>query len=431
VLVLHLTGWPIPETVGGTEVYVESLCRALAGRGTRCAIGFPDGRRPWTAGEHDGLPLHRYAPVAEDDGAFQRWLRGVRPDVVHVHSFTEGLQLPELEAVHRAGFPLVMTVHLPGMFCHTGTMLRNGRVPCDGRMEARRCCRCTLHKRGLPLAAGHALTCLPPALREGAARVLPRKCATALRMPATLERRFAAVRRVFALCERVVAVCQWLLDALRGNGAPADKLVLSRQATDCPAAPPARLPPDPSRPLRVGFLGRFEPLKGAEVLLRAVASLPREVAVRAVVRGVPEDGAGGRHVRRLQRLAAADARIDLGGALPRAALPAFFSEIDLLAVPSTCLETGPLVVYEALAHGMPVLGSRLGGIAELVRDGADGWLLPAGDVAAWRRHLADLAAGRKPLPRLDKPHPALRTWAQAAQEMTDLYRQVVSAPALA
>ena len=55
-----------------------------------------------------------------------------------------------------------------------------------------------------------------------------------------------------------------------------------------------------------------------------------------------------------------------------------------MVVPSQWLETGPLVVLEAFAAGTPVIGSNLGGIAELVTDGVDGLLVdPASSPAAW------------------------------------------------
>jgi glycosyltransferase involved in cell wall biosynthesis len=430
VHILHLTGWPIPETLGGTEVYVESLCRALGAEGVRCAVGFPDRQRPWGAADHRGLPVHRYRPVTGAAGDFRRWLDALRPDVVHVHSVTEGLALPEVEAVRRAGYPLVMTVHVPGVVCHRGTMLRDGRAVCDGAMRPGPCCRCTLQSRGLPVSAGRLLQLTPRRLREGAAAVLPRKVATALRMPAILERWFADIRRLLSLCDRVVAVCQWLFDALRLNGVPEDRLVLSRQATDLPVPLAARRVRGSGAPLRLGYLGRFDPVKGVDVLVRAVAGLPRRVPVHLEARGSSAAGPeGARYLRRLRRLAGGDGRIEVGGPLPREGLASFLGGLDALAVPSTVLETGPLVAYEALAHRVPVLGSRLGGIAEVVRDGADGWLLPFGDVLAWRRRIEELAEGHRPLPRLDAPPPALRTWRQAALEMKDLYRQVVSAPA--
>jgi glycosyltransferase involved in cell wall biosynthesis len=431
--VLHLTGWPVPETVGGTEVYVMSLCRALAAEGVECAIGFPSRDRVGPCGEHEGVPLHRYGPVtgAPAADAFIGWLKSLRPDVVHAQSVTQGLELPELEEVRRAGLPLVLTVHVPGVVCHRGTMLHDGRAPCDGQMQLARCLRCTLQRRGLPVTAGRLLGCVPQRLREGAAAVLPRKAATALRMPSILERWFRDRRRLLALPARVVAVCCWLFDALRLNGVPDDRLVLSRQATDLPSPLPARRTArGPGEPLRLGYLGRFDPVKGVDVLVRAVAGLPGEVPVCLGVRGAAGDADGARYLRRLRRLARGDSRIEIGGPLPREEVASFLAGIDALAVPSTWLETGPLVAYEALAHRVPVLGSRLGGIAEVVRDGADGWLLPARDVRAWRQRIADLAARRCPLPRLEGPAPALRTWRQAAAEMKALYLGV-TAPAAA
>ena len=79
---------------------------------------------------------------------------------------------------------------------------------------------------------------------------------------------------------------------------------------------------------------------------------------------------------------------------------------DLVAIPSQLLETGPLVVYEAFAAGVPVIGSRLGGIAELVTDGIDGLLVEADDPDAWSAAISSLAAGRGTVARLLASPPA-------------------------
>ena len=67
---------------------------------------------------------------------------------------------------------------------------------------------------------------------------------------------------------------------------------------------------------------------------------------------------------------------------------------DFVAVPSRLLETGPLVVLKSFAAGIPVLGTRLGGIAELVTDGVDGMLFAPDDPAAWCFAIADSPAIR-------------------------------------
>jgi len=92
-----------------------------------------------------------------------------------------------------------------------------------------------------------------------------------------------------------------------------------------------------------------------------------------------------------------------------------------LVVPSQGLETGPLVVLEAFAAGIPVIGSRLGGISELVINGVDGILLNANSGKDWNESprilidqlgvLRQLRAGVKP-PR------------SVAQDMIAIYREL-------
>jgi glycosyltransferase involved in cell wall biosynthesis len=430
--VLHLTGWPIPETLAGTEIYVLSLCRALAARRITSEIACLDVKQAGTQSEYAGVVIHRFGsagtPAQADAVAFSRWLGRIDPDVVHVQAVTEGLGRAEVEAAVAAGYPVVLTTHVPGIVCLRGTMMRYGVAPCDGEMLASRCAACCLQERGLPSWAAQSLMAIPESMRLGLAGLAPRKLATALRRTASVRQQFADVHALFDGCQRVIAVCQWLYDALRINGVPESKLVFSRQAAELPESLQPRRERQPGEPLRVGYIGRYDPIKGVDVIMRAVAALPRESRVSLVLHGTADARYGGAFLARLQAIAAADSRITLGGALPRGELADFFASIDLLAVPSTWLETGPIVVYEAFAHRVPVLGSRLGGIAELVRDGKDGWLVTAGDVTMWQKRLLEIFQCAATLPSLESPPPVLRTWNQAAEEMEAVYRAVAAVP---
>jgi glycosyltransferase involved in cell wall biosynthesis len=97
---------------------------------------------------------------------------------------------------------------------------------------------------------------------------------------------------------------------------------------------------------------------------------------------------------------------------------------DLLAVPSTGLETGPLAVLEAFAAGVPVLGSRLGGIPELVRDGIDGVLVSPDDPTAWATALRQLATEPGLLSRLRAGIRPPRTMKNVAEDMLEIYSRV-------
>ena len=97
----------------------------------------------------------------------------------------------------------------------------------------------------------------------------------------------------------------------------------------------------------------------------------------------------------------------------------------MVAVPSQSMETGPLVVLEAFAAGLPVLGSALGGIADKVRDGVDGVLVsPFDNEAAWAGALQRLGDDVGQVARMARAVQFPRTMADVAAETDALYRDV-------
>jgi glycosyltransferase involved in cell wall biosynthesis len=97
-----------------------------------------------------------------------------------------------------------------------------------------------------------------------------------------------------------------------------------------------------------------------------------------------------------------------------------YDAIDILAVPSTWYETGPFVVLEAHAAGIPVVGSDLGGIAERVTHGQDGLLFPTGDAKALADILLQLWRDPARLNAL-RPGASVRTISDVARETLDTY----------
>jgi glycosyltransferase involved in cell wall biosynthesis len=171
------------------------------------------------------------------------------------------------------------------------------------------------------------------------------------------------------------------------------------------------------------YLGRWHWTKGIDVVVRAVSSLPRSVNLRLTMRG-PEGGTEERAYRAYVRaLAADDPRFCFAEAAPNARLPEIMAQHDCLVVPSVWLETGPMVALEAQACGLFVLGSRLGGLAELLEARAGGELVEAGSVESWRAAIARLCArGRAGLPRYDGE---ARTMSAVAEDMIELYDELM------
>lgn len=145
----------------------------------------------------------------------------------------------------------------------------------------------------------------------------------------------------------------------------------------------------PEHDLALLCFGLIRPYKGVEVLLEAVASLPRELPVTLLLAGEPWGEAG-------ERLHARIAEPDLVGRVvarlewvPEGEAPAWFAAADVAVLPYRSA-TGSAVAAQALGAGLPVVGSRVGGIAEVVEDGASGLLVPPDDVPALAAALARL-----------------------------------------
>ena len=152
----------------------------------------------------------------------------------------------------------------------------------------------------------------------------------------------------------------------------------------------------------VAFVGRIQPLKGPDVLLRAAAKLPR---VHIVVAGGPS-GSGLAAPDGLVRLAdelGITARVRFLPPQSRENLATLFQAVNLVAVPSYSESFG-LVALEAQACGTPVAAAAVGGLPVAVRDGVSGTLVSGHDVDRWA-HAIDraVAARRRPWSRGYEP----------------------------
>lgn len=137
----------------------------------------------------------------------------------------------------------------------------------------------------------------------------------------------------------------------------------------------ARLGLDPQRRF-VLAVGRIEPLKGLDILIRAVGELQARVRVDLMIIGGDERAAA--EVGRLETIAAevgAGDAVRFLGPVAHDALPDWYAAADVVAVPSF-YESFGLVAVEAMACATPVVASRVGGLASTVVDGKTGYLVP-------------------------------------------------------
>jgi D-inositol-3-phosphate glycosyltransferase len=178
----------------------------------------------------------------------------------------------------------------------------------------------------------------------------------------------------------------------------------------------------------VAFVGRIQPLKAPDIVLRAAAKLP---GVRIVVAGGPS-GSGMASPDGLARLAdelGIAARVTFLPPQSRPNLATLFQAADLVAVPSYSESFG-LVAVEAQACGTPVVAAAVGGLPVAVRDGITGALVSGHGVDQWADALDDLlrlrAGPRGPeLSRAAAAHAATFSWENTTDALLSSYRRAI------
>jgi glycosyltransferase involved in cell wall biosynthesis len=224
----------------------------------------------------------------------------------------------------------------------------------------------------------------------------------------------------------VVAVCQWLHDALELNGVPKEKLMLSRQGLapafmrSARAAASARA--TTTGPLRALYLGRWDSTKGIDVIVKAIRQLPGTTPVELSIRAI-QSSSGEIFEKAVRKLADGDRRITIQPAVDRSDLPEIFADHDVLVVPSRWLETGPMVVLEALSAGLYILGSNMGGIAEILTNSDNGELIDHENIAKWSEAVLRLSHLKSAGDLVKRPS-EVRSIDTVAQEMAEVYRQL-------
>lgn len=366
--VLHLTD--DLSGISGVRSYLEGLAAAMEPLGIRCELE--------TLGGPGGL-----------DTALSRWIspkhyralsRRLRDDpeppaVVHAHNLWMRLSPSPLLAARRRGIPVVMTVHDYHLVCPRKWMITSRDEPC---------------------ATGFGPRCLIAGCR-GARQGLAWLPYNDLRWTKVWLHRRLLSRWV----DRFVCPSRHLAEWMERSLGPAGVLTVPNFTP--PPAPATA--PEPAGPPTVLYAGRLAREKGVDVLVEAVARVQQDEPETALV--VAGDGPRRAGLEELARHTLRPGSFRFTGRLAPEELAPLYRRAAVVALPTLWMENCPVAVLEAMAHGRPVVATRIGGLPELVEDGVTGYLFERGDAAdlagklvrlladpELRRRAGEAAAGR-------------------------------------
>ena len=259
-----------------------------------------------------------------------------RPDIAHLHNIYHQLTPSLLPVLSQANIPIVLTIHDYKLVCPNYRLYTQGQL----------CQRC-LSGRTWPAFRYrcHKDSWLASAL---------------VALESGLHRHWQA----YGLVDRFIAPSRFGQEMLIRGGYPAG------QITHLPH--PITAPAQPNGPTAGGpvlFVGRLEPEKGVSLVLEAAGRLPY----------IPFWLVGDGSLPGRTNLP----NVTFLGRVTPAGLAPLRQQASLELVPSLWYELFGLTALEGMAAGLPILASNLGALPEIVVNGETGWLLPAGDGAAW------------------------------------------------
>ena len=378
-----------PEHVGGSELYTHQLAQGLIARGHEAAIftrrNLPRNMRLNQAGNgltlesHENVPI--YAAWAGEMSPSQRYLASLgnrsliasfqqtldqfQPQLIHVQHLM-GLPLSLIDVVKERQIPFLISVHDYWWVCSNANLITNyDGTQCVGPRAQVNCAHCVVARAG----GGKAWAAVPAiwAIQQWRAKKL---------------------RRIVESAQAILAPSEFVRNWYLEHGMASAPLFTLPLGIEAPSVSLSANSADSSKPVRLLYLGGIAPIKGVHVIIEAMRnvnmnSASENIASRRVELQIAGDlTTHPDYADHLRALATANVRFL--GKLSREQVWQALAQADALLVPSLSHETYCFAAREAQSVGTPLLVSEKGALTEIVRDGVNGRLLPAGDVRAWQ-----------------------------------------------
>lgn len=288
----------------------------------------------------------------------RRLLERTRPDVAHMHIIYHQLTMSIVDELARAKVPMTMTLHDYKIGCPAYVLYRDGHV----------CHDCT----------GGAVY-----------NVVRHRCIKGSRPASVLAGVEAALSRLTGKYEKIdtyICPSAFVGNVARETGIPAERIrVIPNFLPQHEVQQPVASLVDSQR---FFFAGRLEEVKGIDDLLEAFSRGDSTMGTLVIA------GAGGELEAKVRQASLELHNVEYLGRLSREDVLGQLRQSRAAVLPSRWDENNPMSILEARTLGIPVIVSDRGGLPEMVADGLDGKVVPAGDVAGLMTAIKDMATDR-------------------------------------
>ena len=359
----------LPFVIGGAEISVGRVAEELVKKGNEVLVITTSPNRKSSIEDINGVRVYRINPLnlyamynhqkqpellkliwhvvdlwnLHSYVVVKNILKKEMPDIVHINNL-KGLSLSVFSAAKRLNLPLIFTAHDYSLICPRANLLRGSGEICNSPSKF-----CVLYNR----------------IQKYLVNNKP---------------------------DLVTAPSQFVMDKLKTSGLFKDvktmKVPLGIELSDKKAEKSYNT-------IDILYAGGLSRHKGVHIFLNAFKELKYEnIKLHIIGKGADEED--------FKKIAGSNQRIFFHGFVPDEELIQLYQKANITVVPSIWYDNSPMVIYESFMNGTPVIGSRIGGIPELIEDGHNGFLFEAGNVKELKNKLEYLIENPYELKRLEE-----------------------------
>jgi glycosyltransferase involved in cell wall biosynthesis len=344
---------------GGAETIVLNTGKLLESKGHEVYYFGTDQNTCLTSKEHlvnfthfSAMPLYKrpfyilksiYNQEAKQK--FMQYLDLIKPDLVHFNVIEYQLTISVLDCCRIAGIPAIMTMHNPYLLCPSVRLLIKNEHYCYNEL----CIpgnptHCIIHR-----CAGKSL---------------------AKSLVSTIEYTYRKIFRNLDVIRYFIVPSEELKRLAITSGISESRIVVIRNFVD---ESYFKAIPEANNNNYFIYAGRLSPEKGVDLLIKAMRYVSPEIHLKIIGTG-----------NELEKLKSMTrdynlSNITFTGFMPPESLQEEYKNCLACILPTVGFENAPLNVLEAFSYGKPVIGSKLGGIPELIEEGVTGYLFEPGN----------------------------------------------------
>ncbi len=397
--VIH--GYP-PYYMAGSEIYTANLCNELSKKinvliFTRIEDEY---KKPYEINEsfENGIKIIRVNKPGRDytfrskyideemAKIFEKILLNNKTDIVHIGHLSH-LTTLIVKIIKKYNIPIIFTLHDYWMMCIRGQLIKDDLTLCSGPNKEN-CAKCNMKYFNSKQQAKEEI-----------------------------EDYLKVFQGLTNKIDLFIAPSKFLREIYVKYGIPGDKIIYMDYGFDKTLFD--NIKKESSKKMQFGFVGRIIPVKGIATLIEAFNQIDHNKALLNIY------GNYSNSYQYLKKQCKNSAIIFHGG-FNYQDIANVFSNIEVLIAPSIWFENSPLVIHEAFIANIPVITSRLGGMAELVKHKRNGLLFEPGNADDLREKIERFIKDPNLIKKLTQKPTKVRSIQQDAQDIINLYNNLLN-----